>query len=277
MTSYGWVSFTTDFGEADGFAAACRGVIARIAPTVRIIDVTHLVPPRDVRRGAGVLAQTAPWLPPAVHLAVVDPGVGSGRRGVCLAAGPSLLVGPDNGLLMAAADALGGLAAAYALEDPAYWLPSVSATFHGRDIFAPAAAHLCSGVSPDSLGSPVPVESLVRLPGPHIAVGLGRIETEVLSVDAFGNVQLAARSGDLHDSGLADGAAVAIHLGIGQLGPGSEVRPALLARTFSDVGPGELIVYVDSADYVAIAVNGGSAAATLGVGEGDVVLIAQAG
>jgi S-adenosylmethionine hydrolase len=172
---------------------------------------------------------------------------------------------------------LGGAQRAVEITASNLVLPATSATFHGRDVFAPATAHLCSGVSPDSLGSRVPVESLVRLPGPHIAVGLGRIETEVLSVDAFGNVQLAARSGDLHDSGLADGAAVAIHLGIGQLGPGSEVRPALLARTFSDVGPGELIVYVDSADYVAIAVNGGSAAATLGVGEGDVVLIAQAG
>ena len=116
--SYGWVSFTTDYGTADGFVAAVKGVIAGIAPDARVLDVTHQVPPQDVRRGAAVLAQTAPWLPPAVHLAVVDPGVGTDRRGVAVVAGRSVLVGPDNGLLLPAASALGGVRAAYELAAP---------------------------------------------------------------------------------------------------------------------------------------------------------------
>jgi hypothetical protein len=120
-----------------------------------VIDVTHQVPGQDVRRGAAVLAQTAPWLPPAVHLGVVDPGVGTQRRGIAVVAARGVLVGPDNGLLLPAADALGGVTAAYELADPAYRLGEVSATFHGRDVFAPAAAHLCLGLDPARLGPPV--------------------------------------------------------------------------------------------------------------------------
>src|SRR5215475_6774739 len=192
VTTYDWISFTTDYGEADGFVAACRGVIARLAPGVRVIDVSHQVPPQDVRRGAGVLAQTVPWLPPAVHLAVIDPGVGTPRRGLCVLAGPSVLVGPDNGLLLPAADKLGGPGAAYELENAKYWQPTVSATFHGRDVFAPVAAHLCTGVEPSALGPALPVDSLVRPAIPLVAVGVARIEAEVQAVDGFGNAQLAA-------------------------------------------------------------------------------------
>jgi S-adenosyl-L-methionine hydrolase (adenosine-forming) len=263
MVGYGWVSFLTDYGDADGFVASCHGVVARIAPAVRIIDVTHLVPPQDIRRGAAVLAEAAPWLPPAVHLAVVDPGVGTSRRGVCLVAGPSLLVGPDNGLLVPAAQALGGPSAAYVLDDPAYWLPSVSPTFHGRDMFAPVAAHLCTGVEPAAVGSAIPLASLVRLPAPQVTVHTGGIVAEVRAVDGFGNVQLAATTADLQASGIGSGR-VSIHIG--------EVsRPAMLAETFGDVGPAEFLVYTDSAGHVAIAVNGGSAAAALDAKAGDTV------
>ena len=150
-----WISMTTDYGVDDGFVAVCKGVIARLAPHVRTIDITHTVPPQDVRRGASVLAQTAPYLPPAVHLAVIDPGVGTSRRGLVLVAGGSMLVGPDNGLLVPAADSLGEIESGYELANPEYWLPSVSPTFHGRDVFAPVAAHLASGVPPDKLGPPV--------------------------------------------------------------------------------------------------------------------------
>ena len=179
--TYRWVSFTTDYGTLDGFVAAVKGVIAGIAPDVTVIDVTHQVPAQDVRRGAAVLAQTAPWLPPAVHLAVVDPGVGTQRRGIAVVAARGVLVGPDNGLLLPAADALGGMTAAYELVDPAYRLAEVSATFHGRDVFAPAAAHLCLGLDPARLGPPV--ADPVRLPEPTVHIGPGEVRAEVLSVD----------------------------------------------------------------------------------------------
>src|SRR6185295_570862 len=143
--AYDWITLTTDYGLADGFVAACRGVIARTAPQAQVIDVSHAVPPQDVRRGATVLAQVAPYLPAAVHMAVVDPGVGTGRRGIVLAAKEGMLVGPDNGLLLPAADALGGLEAAFELVAEEYRLATVSHTFHGRDVFAPAAAHLTLG------------------------------------------------------------------------------------------------------------------------------------
>lgn len=266
MPGYEWISFTTDYGEADGFTAVCHGVIARIAPAARVIDVTHQVPPQDVRRGAGVLAQTVPWLPPAVHLAVVDPGVGTDRRGVCLVADRSVLIGPDNGLLVPAAEALGGVAAAFLLAEPAYWLPPISATFHGRDVFAPAAAHVCAGIEPAALGPELEPASLVRLPAPAVTVEVGRITAEVRSVDGFGNVQLAATADDLAAARISAGDRAFVHIG-----PAS--RPALVARTFGDVGPGELVVYLDSAGYAAVAVNGGSAAAALDVRDTDSVLL----
>ena len=135
MTRFRYLSFLTDYGLQDGFVAACHGVAARIAPDARIIDVTHLVPPGDVRRGAAVLAQTVPYLPPAVHVAVVDPGVGTARRGVAVAAGESVFIGPDNGVLSWAVTACGGAAAAVSLTNRALWLAGAAATFHGRDIF----------------------------------------------------------------------------------------------------------------------------------------------
>jgi S-adenosylmethionine hydrolase len=252
--SYRWVSFTTDYGTLDGFVAAVKGVIAGIAPDATVIDVTHRVPAQDVRRGAAVLAQTAPWLPPAVHLAVVDPGVGTQRRGIAVVAGRGVLVGPDNGLLLPAADALGGMTAAYELADPAYRLAEVSATFHGRDVFAPAAAHLCLGLDPARLGPPV--ADPVRLPAPTVHIGPGEVRAEVLSVDGFGNVQLAAT-------------------GLGGLTGAVRVRgrPATVGRTFADVPAGELVVLADSAGHVAVAVNRGDAAARLGVEPGDIIEI----
>jgi S-adenosylmethionine hydrolase len=255
--TYRWVSFTTDYGTTDGFVAAVKGVIAGIAPDALVVDVTHQVPRQDVRRGAAVLAQTAPWLPPAVHLAVVDPGVGTDRRGVAVVAGGGVLVGPDNGLLLPAAEALGGVSAAYELADPAYRLPEVSATFHGRDVFAPAAAHLCTGLDPARLGPEV--TDLVRMRPPTVHIGPGGVLAEVLSVDGFGNVQLAAT-----DLGGLSGV-VRVQDGLATVG-----------RTFADVPDGELVVLADSAGYVAVAVNRGNAAARLGVEPGDVVEIRSA-
>lgn len=262
VATYDWISFTTDYGDEDGFTAACRGVIARLAPHVRVLDVTHAVPPQDIRRGAAVLAQTVPYLPPAVHLAVVDPGVGTARRGVAVLAGEGVLVGPDNGLLTPAADALGGVRAAFELADPEYRLPAVSPTFHGRDVFAPAAAHLAAGVRPARLGPAVDPATLVRLPTPVTRVDAGVIDTEVLAVDRFGNVQLAATGADLERIELSMGAALTIHLPDRSL-------PAVRGETFGDVDHGQLLVLVDSAGRAAVAVNNGSAAARLGLGSGE--------
>ncbi|MGB2571361.1 SAM hydrolase/SAM-dependent halogenase family protein [Micromonospora citrea] len=258
MTPTAWISLTTDYGLADGFVAACHGVIARLAPAVRVIDVTHLVPPADVRRGAAVLAQTVPSLPYGVHVGVVDPGVGTARRGVALVTPGGLLVGPDNGLLLPAATALGGVTASVELADPAWLAPRVSRTFHGRDVFAPVAARLALGAPPAEAGPAVDPATLVRLPEPVVRAEPGGFVAEVLTVDHFGNVQLAAGA-DLYDA-LPARPRVAGH-------------PAVRGRTFGDAPDGTLVVLVDSAGLLAVAVNGGRAADLLGVAPGDLVRV----
>ncbi|WP_305782782.1 SAM hydrolase/SAM-dependent halogenase family protein [Symbioplanes lichenis] len=260
MGAYGWISLTTDYGTFDGFVAACHGVIARLAPELRVIDVTHHVPPADVARGAAVLAQTAPHLPPSVHVAVVDPGVGTERRGIAVRTPGSLLVGPDNGLLVWAAEALGGLDEVVELTNTDWFLGDVSRTFHGRDIFSPVAARLALGAPLTEAGRAVDPKSVVRLPDPVVAVGDGWVEAEVVTVDRFGNVQLAA------------GGAMLSGLGPELVVGGVKARRG---QTFGDVGPGELIVYEDSAGRVAVAVNGGRAVVVLSVTPGDVVRIAE--
>ncbi|MCW6010981.1 SAM-dependent chlorinase/fluorinase [Micromonospora sp. CPCC 205371] len=262
MTGYDWISFTTDYGLSDGFVAACHGVVARLAPQVRVIDVTHSVAPGDVPRGAAVLAQTVPHLPQAVHVAVVDPGVGTARRGIAASTPGGLLVGPDNGLLPWAADALGGLDAVVELANPEWFAPDVSRTFHGRDVFAPVAARLARGAPLTDAGPPVDAAGLVRLPDPVVAVGDGWLEAEVLTIDRFGNVQLAAPGEAL------DGLGPALRVG--------GVR-AVRGGTFAEASPGGLIVYSDSAGRAAVAVNGGRAAVVLSVTPGDVVRINSTG
>jgi S-adenosylmethionine hydrolase len=260
---YGCVSLTTDYGLSDGFVAACHGVLARLAPAVRVIDVTHLVPPGDVARGAALLAQTVPHLPAAVHMAIVDPGVGTARRAVVLVTPNGLLLGPDNGLLPAAAAALGGVAAAYELTNPEWTTGAVSATFHGRDVFSPAAARLALGADPADAGAPVDPADLTRLPDPLVAVGEGFLEAEVLTVDRFGNVQLAADADALRQAGLD--------------GPGARLRVgglhAVAGRTFADASPGELVIFIDSAGKVALAINGGRAVVVLSATPGDVLRV----
>jgi S-adenosyl-L-methionine hydrolase (adenosine-forming) len=258
MTGYEWITLTTDYGMSDGFVAACRGVIATIAPSARVIDVTHLVAPGDVVRGAAVLAQTVPHLPRAVHVAVVDPGVGTARRGVAIETPGGALVGPDNGLLPWAADALGGPRRAVELANPAWFTAHVSHTFHGRDVFAPVAARLAYGADLRDAGPRVDPTGLVRLPDPVVVHGEGWVEAEVLTIDRFGNVQLAAHEDDI--AALGD----ALRVG--------EVR-ALRGSTFANAPAGGLVVYRDSADRVAVAVNGGRAAVVLAVSSGDVLRI----
>jgi S-adenosyl-L-methionine hydrolase (adenosine-forming) len=264
--SYDWISFTTDYGIDDGFVGVCEGVIARLAPAPRVIHISHTVPPQDVRRGAAVLAQAVPYLPPAVHVAVVDPGVGTDRRGVVLVSAHGVLVGPDNGLLVPAVELLGGVREAYELVDPAYRLSTVSATFHGRDVFAPAAAHLAVGVAPDQFGPAVDPASLVRLPEPETFVEQGKLSTEVRYIDTFGNIQLAATGADLDASGAGLGTTAHANLN------GRSVK-ATVGRTFADTILDGLIVYVDSGGRVALAVNGGSAAGDFGVQVGDKVVL----
>lgn len=261
MVGYGWISLTTDYGISDGYAAACHGVIARIAPTVRVIDVTHQVAPADVTRAAAILAQTVPHLPPAVHVAVVDPGVGTARRGVAVTTPGGVLVGPDNGLLPWAADALGGVETVTQLTNEAWLLGTPTRTLPGRDVFAPAAARIAAGAPPGAAGVPLSADDLVRLPDPVVAVGDGWLEAEVVTIDRFGNVQLAA------------GGALLADLGPQLLVGGVRAR---LGATFADAPTGELVVFVDSAGRVAIAVNGGRAVVVLSVGPGDLVRIAEA-
>jgi S-adenosylmethionine hydrolase len=256
MPGYPWISLTTDYGQSDGFVAACHGVIARLAPDVRIIDVTHAVPPGDVARGAAVLAQTVVHLPAGVHVAVVDPGVGTARRAIAVRAPGGLLVGPDNGLLPWAADALGGPREVVELTNRDWFATTVSHTFHGRDIFAPVAARLATGAALHDAGAALDPADLVRLPEPVVTIGDGWLEAEVLTVDRFGNVQLAAPASAL------DGFGPEVSVG--------GVR-AVRGKTFGDSRAGGLVVFADSAGHVAVAVNGGRAVVVLAAAPGDVL------
>src|SRR3954452_4034200 len=186
-----FVTFLSDFGLQDGFVGTCNGVIKRIAPEAQILNARHGTRPGHVLQGALLLRNTLPYMPVGVHLAVVDPGVGSARRALVLrdAAG-RVYVGPDNGLLLPAADRFGGVVEAHELTNPAYALESVSRTFHGRDLFSPACAHLALGVPLAELGPPIDPEALVRLELPVPDVGQAKIRATVLAVDRFWNVAL---------------------------------------------------------------------------------------
>jgi S-adenosylmethionine hydrolase len=236
-----------------------------------VLDITHQVPPGDIRRGAAVLAVTAPQLPPAVHLAVVDPGVGTRRRAVALAAGESLLVGPDNGLLVPAAEALGGIRGAVhlstQLHSPPIGAASASATFDGRDLFAPAAALLATGTALARAGQPVDPGSLVRLPERVLRLGDGVCWTEVVDVDRFGNCALSMAAADLDRIGASRGSVVTAEL------PDGSLAELTFLRTFADAGQQEPLIYLDSTGRPAIAVNCGSAARRLHLAEGDVVVL----
>jgi S-adenosylmethionine hydrolase len=261
VASYRCLTFLSDYGLEDGFVAACHGVAARIAPDARIIDVTHLVPPGDVRRGAAVLAQTVPYLPSAVHVAVVDPGVGTARRGVAVRAGERIFVGPDNGLLSWAIAASGGADLAVQLTNSDLWLHPVSPTFHGRDIFTPVAAHLVTGIGLAMVGTELPVRDLVMLPAPTSRVHDGEVEGEVMSVDRFGNVQLSITAEEIGLLGAGFGETLVVRCGRRQL-----AVPYL--ETFAAVAPGELVAFTDSAGLVSLAVNAGDAAQRLGLPPG---------
>ncbi len=257
-----FVTFLSDFGLRDDFVGTCHGVIKRIAPDVQIVDITHGIPPRAIVQGALVLANTLTYMPEGVHLAVVDPGVGGPRRALALRDRDGrLYVGPDNGLLLPAAERA-GLAEAHEIVNPEYALSPVSRTFHGRDIFAPAAAHLARGLAPAELGPPIDPGALVRLELPTPELRAHRISATVLYVDAFGNMQLNLTREHLDRADVQPGARVELEVA-------GQRYYAVAARTFSDARSGDLILYEDSYGNVAVAMNRGNAAEMLAANAGE--------
>jgi S-adenosylmethionine hydrolase len=262
------ITFLTDFGLQDDFVGTCHGVIAQIAPDARVIDVTHGIAPQAVLQGALVLKNTTAFMPAGVHLAVVDPDVGGDRReiGVRTTDG-RVFVGPDNGLLLLAADEL-GIEAAHELSEPRYRLPEVSRTFHARDIFAPAAAHLANGVALEELGPPLEPGELARVAVPEPRIGTAQIGATVLAVDRFGNIATNVRREHVDALGVRNGDQVEIRLALDRY-------YAVVADTFADAPPGELILYEDSYALVTLAISRGNAARLPGVNSGDVLRIAR--
>ena len=247
-----FVSFLSDFGLQDDFVGTCHGVIKRIAPETQVIDVTHGIPAQQILQGALVLASTLPYMPAGVHLAVVDPGVGGSRRALVLRDEEGrFFVGPDNGLLIPAADRA-GIAAAHELVNPEYALETISRTFHGRDLFAPAAAHLSRGVAIEDFGPPIDPDALVLLDLALPELGPDKIGATVLYVDAFGNVALNITREHVVEVGIVPGAQVELELG-------GERYYAVAARTFADARPGDIMLYEDSYRNMSVAISGGNA------------------
>jgi S-adenosylmethionine hydrolase len=262
------ITFLTDFGLQDDFVGTCHGVIARIAPDARVIDVTHGIAPQAVLQGALVLRNTVGYLPVGVHLAVVDPDVGGDRQAIAVRTRDGrTFVGPDNGLLLLAADDA-GVEAAHELTETRYRLPDVSRTFHARDIFAPAAAHLANGVPIEELGQALEPESLVRIDVPAPELGRTQIGATVLSIDRFGNVATNVRREHIQALGLADGERVEIRLTLDRYF-------AVVAGAFADAPAGELLLYEDSYGLVTLAISHGNAARLTGVSSGDELRIAR--
>ncbi|HTO70671.1 MAG TPA: SAM-dependent chlorinase/fluorinase [Myxococcota bacterium] len=257
MSASGIVTLTTDFGAADGYLGEMKGVLLSRCRGAVLVDLAHDLAPGDVRAAAFLLARAAPLFPAGtVHLAVVDPGVGTARRELALRCGEQLFVGPDNGSFAAVAVAR-GVAAAHALANRALFRAEVSPVFHGRDIFAPVAAHLAAGGALADVGPALAPESLVGLDLPEVVESDGALRGEVIHIDRFGNLvtNLAAprdRAGATVE--LAD-------------------RRLALARTYGDVQPGGLVALVGSSGRIEIAANGASAAAVLGARAGLVVIL----
>jgi S-adenosylmethionine hydrolase len=256
------IVFCTDYGLRDEFVGVCHGVMAKIAPHVRVIDLQHAIPRQDVMRGALVLSRAVPYMPEgAVYCAVVDPGVGSERRAIAVrAASDALLVGPDNGVLSLAWQVLGGAEAAFQIASPGIVLAPVSHTFHGRDVFAPAAAHLAAGVPIDTIGPAIDATGLrvLEVMGPMVAPGA--IGARVVGVDGFGNIQLNVTRDHLIDAGIE-----------GVVGVGGVEAP--IVSTFTDLPPHAVGAIIDSQGFVALVVNQGSAAELLHLGEGSTVVL----
>jgi S-adenosylmethionine hydrolase len=257
------IGFLTDFG-LDGAAAICRGVMLSIARDAQIVDICHTVTKYSIAEGAYIFRSAVPWLPVGVHVAVVDPGVGTDRRPIAVrTARDDVLVGPDNGLLLPAAERLGGIAEVRLLQNRAWMLPATSATFHGRDIFAPIAAHLAVGADFEDVGPAIETDTLVRLDLPLAAIEPGCLATGITYVDSFGNLRLAGTPADLATALGNIEAGMQLDL---ELEGGRTHARAAWRRTFGEAADGELLVYEDSSGNLAIAVSSGSAAEQLGLG-----------
>lgn len=260
------VCFVSDFGLDDTWVGVCHAVIHRACPLARIVDLAHQIPPYDIRKGAAVAAGGVHQLPEAIHLVVVDPGVGGGRRDLCVTTrGGTRLVGPDNGVLMLAVERAGGVEEAYAVDPSKIDFRTPLATFHARDVLAPAAAALACGVEASSLGEPVDPETLVPVPfPPTVADGL-YVVAPVLEYDRFGSLRLRIAGDELRGRGLAsDRLEISFrHLAL-------EVP---FARTFADVGEGEPVALVDSSGWLTLSIRTGSAAERYGVEPGHLARV----
>ena len=259
-----WITLTTDFTEHDGYVGVMKGVIAGIAPQARVIDLSHTVAPQDVFQAALLLGRSVPYFPAGtVHVAVIDPGVGTSRRGIAAQLGDQFFVGPDNGLLTLLyqqAQADGKAVRIHALENPDYRLAQVSRTFHGRDIFAPAAAHLAAGAPLESFGAIVTDPVLVDMPQPR--QNTQGLAGSIIHVDAFGNLASNIRAEMLADLGN-------IHIILK-----SKVIEGISA-TFGNKAQGELVAVIDSFGFLSICVVNGSAARQLGAGVGETLQIVR--
>src|SRR3954451_18731318 len=254
------ITFLSDYGLEDDFVGVCHAVIARIAPDARLVDLTHGLERHDVRTAAMVLRRSLPFCAPGIHLAVVDPGVGTARRAIALRTTDEdrILIGPDNGLLSLAAQRFGGIAEVVDVARSRHRLEPVSMTFHGRDIFAPVAAHLAAGAPLGDAGDPIDADEVVRADMPLAILEEGELFAHAVGFDRFGNVMLDVEHAELTGSGF-------------RLGHGVDVngRHGVYATTFADVAPGELILYEDAYRTLALAVNRGSARELLGVERDD--------
>jgi S-adenosylmethionine hydrolase len=244
------VTFTTDFGEASPYVAVMKGVILSIAPDARLLDLTHRIRPQDLRHADYFLGTCVPHFPPGtIHLAVIDPGVGGERRPILIETGGQVLVGPDNGLFTRSVHALGGTPTVRSLENPQYRRAEVSATFHGRDLFAPAAAHLSRGVSPTEFG---PVQAdWVRLSHRTAVCWQNLCSGDVQFIDEFGNLITNIPAGRVKE--------LPIHVSL----DGGPPHPIRWVRTYSDAAPGEVVSLFSSDGFVEIAQVNGNAATKL--------------
>jgi S-adenosylmethionine hydrolase len=255
------ISFTTDFGLSDSSVGQCKGVIASISPRAIVVDISHSVPHFDIMSGSWMLRSAVRHFPQCVHVAVIDPGVGTKRRPIAISARRGdVLIGPDNGLLIAAAEVLGGVESAVELSVQEFRHHPVSNTFHARDIFCPAAAHVSHGVTMHLLGPTLELSSLVRLPERESTIVDGAIQTTVIGINEFGSLALAAPGELMVALGTAERASINV---------GDKVLEVHIARTFGDVAVGESMLFVDSYGRLCIALNQGDLAATLGLARTD--------
>lgn len=259
MAAHSQIVFASDFGPGSEWVGICHAVIARIAPDAHVIDLVHSLEPFDVRGASQTLRDALPYAPVGVAVLVVDPGVGSQRRGVALRCGRGdVLIGPDNGLLPAVAEAVGAVGEARELTEARLHLPSVSSTFHARDVFCPVAAHLAAGAPFEEVGPVVDPATLIESWQPRVDVADGRLRCDVTNVDRFGNVRLAARAAALRDAALEGSPKLWV------AAPGGEVA-AYVAQTYAGLQAGEIGIVEDSFGWLCLCVNRGSAAERLGV------------